>query len=81
MAGKIEICHCNILLYSFVQAFLDFRGFDFRKFWFTSVDDSNLFSSPLVLLSDLHLRGFCFSVIFLSPHINSLNRGMPAYVQ
>ena len=43
-----------------VQAFLDFRDFDFRDFRFTSVYNSILFSSPLVLLSNLDLRGFCF---------------------
>ena len=47
-----------------VQAFLDFHGFDFRDFWFT------LFSTPLVLISNLHLRGFCFCGF---PHIKSRN--------
>ena len=52
-----------------IQAFLDFRGFDFRDFWFTAVYNSILFSSPLALLSNLNLRGFCFcSFIFVSPH-------------
>ena len=44
----------------FPQAFLDFRAFDFRGFPFTAVYNSILFSSPLVLLSNLDLRGFCF---------------------
>ena len=56
-------CGCSL------QAFLDFRGFDFRNFWFTAVYNSVLFSSPLVLLSSLNLCGFCFRVSFLeSPH-------------
>ena len=60
-----------------IQAFLVFRGFDFHNFLFTAVYNSILFSSPLVLLSNLNLRGFCFRGFFLSPHINSVNRGMP----
>ena len=52
-----------------VQAFLDFRGFDFRDFQFNAVYNSILFSSPLVLLSNLDLRGFCFPVFLcVSPH-------------
>ena len=54
-----------------LQAFLHFRGFDFRNFRFNAVYISILFSSPLVLLSNLDLRGF------RCPHINSVNRGMP----
>ena len=55
-----------------VQAFLDFRGF-----WFNTVYNSILFSFPLVILSNLDFRGFCFWVFFiLCPHINSVNRGM-----
>jgi hypothetical protein len=60
-----------------VQAFLDFRGFDFRNFGFNVIYNSILFSSPLVLLSNLDLRGFCFPGFFMCPHINSVNRGMP----
>ena len=60
-----------------VQAFLDFHGFDFRDFRFTAVYNSILFSSLLVLLSNLDLRDFCFRGFFWCPHINSLNRGMP----
>ena len=61
-----------------LQAFLDFHGFDFRGFRFTVVYKSILFSSPLVLPSNLDLRGFCFRVFFnLCPHINSVNQGMP----
>ena len=52
-----------------VQAFLDFRGFDFRGFRFTAGYNSILFSSPLVLLSNLDLRSFCFrGFYFVSPH-------------
>ena len=43
-----------------VQAFLVFRGFGIRNFRFNAVHNSILFSSPLVLLSNLDLRGFCF---------------------
>jgi hypothetical protein len=47
----------------------DFRGFDFRDFRFNAVCNSILFSSPLVLLSNLDLRGFCFrGFCFVSPH-------------
>jgi hypothetical protein len=60
-----------------IQAFLDFRGFDFLDFQFNTVYNSILFSSPLVLLSDLDLRGFHFRIFFsMFPHINILNRGM-----
>ena len=51
-----------------LQAFLDFRGFDFRDFQFTAVYNTILFSTPLVLLSHLDLRGFCFCVFFVSPN-------------
>ena len=66
--------------WSSVQAFLDFRGFDFRGFRFTAVYNSILFSSPLVLLSNLDLCVFG-SAFFLCPHINSVNRGMPVLSQ
>ena len=61
-----------------IQAFLDFRGFDFRDFQFNAAYISILFSSPLVLLSNIDLRGFCFRVFCVCPHINSVNREMPA---
>ena len=52
-----------------VQAFLDFRGFDVHDFQFNAVYNSILFSSPLVLLSNLDLHGFCFrGFSFVSPH-------------
>ena len=57
-----------------IQAFLDFRNFRFK-----AVDNSILFSFPLVLLSNFDLRGFCFRGFFLDPHINSVNRGMPVF--
>ena len=60
-----------------IQAFLDFHGFNFRDFQFNAVYNSILFSSPLVLLSNLDLRGFRFPPFFLCPHINGVNRGMP----
>ena len=51
-----------------LQAFLDFCGFDFRDFQFNKINNSILFSSPLVLLSNLDLRGFCFrGFYFVSP--------------
>ena len=61
-----------------VQAFLDFRGFEFRHFQFNVVYNSILFSSPSVLLRNLNLRGFRFPhFFFMCPHVNSVNRGMP----
>ena len=52
-----------------IQAFLDFRGFDFRDFQFNTVYNSILFSSPLVLQSNLDLSGFLFPCFFyVSPH-------------
>ena len=56
-----------------LQAFLDFHSFDFRGFRFKVVYNSILFSSPLVLLSNLHSLS---KVFFMCPHINSVNRGM-----
>ena len=47
-----------------LQAFLDFCGFDFRDFRFNAVCNSIIFSSPLVLLCNLDLRGFCFLHFF-----------------
>ena len=41
-----------------VPAFLDFRCFYFRNFRFHPVYNSTLFSSPLVLLSNLDFRSF-----------------------
>ena len=46
---------CSENICSTVQAFLDFRNF-----WLTAVYNSIQFSSPLVLLSNLDLRGFCY---------------------
>ena len=49
--------------------FLDFCGFNFRDFGFTTVYNSILFSSPLVLLGHHDLRGFCFcGFLFVPPH-------------
>ena len=51
-------------VYFVIQAFLDFRNFQFN-----AVYNSILFSSPLVLLSNLDLRGFFYChFIFVSPH-------------
>ena len=51
---------------SAVQTFLDFLGFDFRDF---QLYNSIQFSSPLVILSNLDLRGFCFrGFLFVSPY-------------
>ena len=51
----------------YVQAFLDFRGFDFRNFRFNTVYNSILFSFPLVPLNNLDLCGFCFRVFLCVP--------------
>ena len=59
----LKLCSTLIL----VQAFLDFCGFDSCDFCFNTVYNSILFSSPLVLLSNLNLRSLCFR-IFLCPH-------------
>ena len=40
-----------------------------------------LLSYPLVLLSNLDLRGFCFRGFFVYTHINSINQGMPVIVE
>ena len=48
-----------------VQAFLDFRDFQFNVVVYNSI----LFTSPLVLLSNLDLRGFCFRGFFVCFHI------------
>ena len=63
-----------------LQAFLDFRGFDFHDFRFTTVYNSILFSSPLVILSNLDLHGFYLPQFFMCPHINSVNPGMPLHI-
>ena len=60
-----------------IQAFLDFHSFDFCNFRFTAVYNSILFSSPLVLLSNLDYVVFASAVFYLCPHINSVNWGMP----
>ena len=57
------ICSSSIF-FSCLQAFLDFRSFDFRDFLFTTVYNSIQFSSPLVLLSNPDLRSFCFPWVF-----------------
>ena len=64
---------------NYIQAILDFHGFDFGDFWFTAVYNSILFSSPLYLglLSNLNLCRFCSRNFHLCHHINSLIRGMP----
>ena len=52
-----------------LQAFLHFRGFDFCSFRFTVFNNSILFSSPLVLLSNLDLRSFFFHIFLcVFPH-------------
>ena len=51
-----------------LQAFLDFRSFDFHDFWFNAVYVSILFSSSLVLPSNLDLRSFWVCAFFVSPH-------------
>ena len=62
-----------------IQAFLDFRGFDLHDFPFTAIYNSILFSSPLVLLSNLALRSFCFrGFLFCVPTL-IVDRGMPVH--
>ena len=61
-----------------VQAILDFRSFDFRNFRFKAVYNSILFSSPLVRKATLIYTVFAFYGLFVCPHINSVNRKMPA---
>ena len=63
-----------------IQTFLDFRGFDFCGFRFNAVYNSILFSSPLVLITNLDFRGFASPVFLFCPHINCVNRGMPLLV-
>ena len=60
-----------------VQASFDFCGFDFFGIQFTATYDPILFSSPLVLQSNLNLRSFGFRAACVCPHINSINGGMP----
>ena len=55
-----------------IPAFLDFRGFNFHNFCFNAVFNSILFSSPLVLPSELDIRSFFPWVCFVCPHINSV---------
>ena len=51
------------------QAFLNFLSFDFGDFQFNKVYNSILFSSPLLLLSNLNLPSFRFrGFYFVSPH-------------
>ena len=64
----------------YLQAFLDFCGFDFTDFRFNVVYNSIQLSSPLVLLSNRDLRCFRFPRFFYVSHINSINRGMPVFV-
>ena len=54
-------------IFFLIQAFLDFWGFVFCDFWFNTVHNSILFSSPLVLLSNLNLRGFCIPCFLCVP--------------
>ena len=73
---KKEFIFASGMLQFNVHTFLDFCCFNFRFFQFNEVYDSHLFSSPLVLLSNHDLHGFCFPRFFMCPHINSVNRGM-----
>ena len=56
-------------VYFVIQAFLDFHGFDFGNLVYNSI----LFSSPLLLLSNLVYAVFAFCAFFICPHINSVN--------
>ena len=44
---KFELESSAQLFFEKIQAFLDFRGFDFCNFWFTTFYNSILFSFPL----------------------------------
>ena len=48
-----------------VQGLHNFRSFNFSNFQINVVYNSNLFSSPLVVLSNLDLRGFLLSAFIL----------------
>ena len=61
---KKTLYYVSTCLQAYIQAFLDFYGFNFRNFQFTAVYNSFLFSFPLVLQSNLDLRGFCFCGVF-----------------
>ena len=63
-----------------LQAFLDFRGFDFRDFRFIKAYNSTLFSSTLVLLVTSIYAVFASAVFVLCPHIVSVNQGMPVHM-
>ena len=65
-----------------IQAFLNSCGFDFRNFRFTAVYNSILFSSSLLLLLNLDLRGFCFcGFFFVSTHQQRKPRNACMYIQ
>ena len=57
------------------------RFFDFCNFQFNEVYNLILFSYPLVLLSNLNLRGFRYLCFFMCPHIKSVNQGMPVLIK
>ena len=61
-----ELCRLCYKQTNRLQAFPDFCGFNFRDIWFNAVYNSILFSSLLVLLSNLDLRGFHFPRFSLS---------------
>jgi len=64
-------CTLDLVTLLSVQASLDFRGFDFCDFGLNAVYNSNLFSSPLVLLSNLDLRGFHFLCFLCVPTLTA----------
>ena len=55
-----------------ISAVLIFAIFDLKRYIILSY-----FSSPLVLLSNLDLHGFCFRIFCLCPLIKSINQGIP----
>ena len=57
-----------------IKTYTDISRFPRFSFPGFLIYNSILFSSPLVLLSNLDLHGFSFRVFFLSPHYQCLSR-------
>ena len=54
IGGKLSQCWNGLMGRLGIQAFLDYRGFNFRDFRSTAVYNSILFSSPLVLVTSIY---------------------------
>ena len=70
----------NIDITRYIQAFLDFRGFDFCNFWINAGYNSIPFSSSLILLSTSIYTVFAFRGFSMCPHINSVNLEMSVHI-